>query len=180
MTMTRLDLVQREMASWTIDQVVLRVAVFVTPMIAMWAAFTSASTWSPWLLLLVVAGAFCAAQTETNLGLLVIVVVAWYWVATVDDMRTPWTLVVSLALALFHTAMAAAASVPPAGRWSAAMRIRWLRRFGVVAVITAVAWSVQIALAGARLTGNGLLLFGALVSLTAVALLLRAGALSGR
>ena len=179
MTPTRLDLVQREIASWTVDKIVLRLAVVIAPLIALCAAFAGASTWSPWLLLFVFVGAVdCATQTETNLGLLVILLLAWHWAATVDDMRTPWTLVAALAVALFHTAMAAAASVPPAGHWSAVMRIRWLRRFGVVAAVTSAAWCMQVALAGSRLTGSSLLLFVALVALTTGALLLRAGALS--
>ena len=107
-----------------------------------------------------------------------ILLLAWHWGVTVDDLRTPWTLVEALALALFHTAMAAAASVPSAGQWSAAMRIRWLRRFGVVATLTLASWLAQVALTGSRLTGSGLLLFVALVAMTATALLLRAGALS--
>ena len=138
-----------------------------------------ASSWSPWLLLLVLVGAVdCATQIESNLGLLMILLLAWHWGVTVDDLRTPWTLVEALALALFHTAMAAAASVPSAGQWSAAMRIRWLRRFGVVATLTLASWLAQVALTGSRLTGSGLLLFVALVAMTASALLLRAGALS--
>jgi hypothetical protein len=181
MRQTRFDLVQREIASWTVDQVVLRLAVVIAPVIAICAAFASASSWSPWLLLLVVVGSVdCATQTESNLGLLMILLLAWHWGITVDDLRTPWTLVAALALGVFHTAMAAAASVPSPGHWSNAMRIRWLRRFGVVAAITLASWLAQVALAGSRMTGNGLLLFVALVALTATTLLLRAGALSRR
>ena len=179
MSLTRLDLVQHEIALWTVDQIVLRLAVVATPLVAISAAFAGASSWSPWLLLLVLVGAVdCATQIESNLGLLMILLLAWHWGVTVDDLRTPWTLVAALALALFHTAMAAAASVPSAGQWSAAMRIRWLRRFGVVATLTLASWLAQVALAGSRLTGSGLLLFVALVAMTATALLLRAGALS--
>lgn len=181
MTPTWLDRVLREIASLTVDQVVLRLIVVVMPVIAMCAASASSARWTPWLLVLVfVAALDCAVQPESNLGLLVIVVVAWHWTATVDDLRTPWTLAAALAVATFHVAMAASASVPPAGRWSAAMRIKWVRRFVVVAAITLVAWCGQVALAGTRLTGNGLLLFVSLVALTATALLLRAGSLSRR
>lgn len=181
MIVTRFDRLQRELGSLTADQIVLRSIVMVTPLLTMCAAFASSSHWSVWLLLLAAVAALdCATHPETNLGLLVILLLVWHWGATVDDLRTPWTLVAALSIALFHTAMAAAASVPPAGQWSAAMRIVWQRRFGVVAAVTLAVWCLQLALAGSRPAGNAVLLFAALTALAATALLLRAGAVSRR
>jgi hypothetical protein len=159
-------------------QLGLRLAVLVAPLSALAAGFASAGGWSLWLSVIVVlCAAYCAARPESHVGLGVVVVLALYWLAAVDDLRTPWTLVAALSVAVLHAAMAAAAVAGPAGRWSSPMRVRWLRRFAALGVLTAVAWALEVALAGAQLRGTMVVLLAAMVALTALALLLRARSL---
>jgi hypothetical protein len=157
-----------------------RVLVVVGPAVTMCSAFAGDAAWSPWLLVLVVLGATeCALHADSHVGLGVIVVLVWHWAATVDDVRTPWVVPAALGIAVFHTAMAAAATTPPSASWPPQMWIRWVRRFGSVSIAIVVAWLASLVVASADIAGNALLTFVALAIVTATALVLRARSLSG-
>jgi hypothetical protein len=174
----RMTVVRHDLRSLSRDQFFMRLVVLVMPLLATCATFAAASHWIAWLLILVLAGAVeCAIHAESNLGFGIVVVIALHWIATVDDQTTPWALVVALSIAVFHTAMAASGVAAPAARWSKAMRVRWLRRLGIVIVLTVVAWCFEVFVAGTDQRGSAVVLAAALGALTVVALALRARAL---
>jgi hypothetical protein len=105
------------------------------------------------IVVVLLAGA-CALMPDGHLGLLTLLLLAWYWAATVDHPTSVATLVTALAVLVFHTALAAATVAPPAARWSRSMLHRWARRTGVVAAATAAAWCVARLLASTRMAGG--------------------------
>lgn len=175
----RFDEARHDLRSLSLDQLCLRLIVLIAPLVCTSATFAASSNWIPWLLLFVFIGAIeCATHTDSNLGFGLIIVQALHWIATVDDRRTPWLLVAALAIAAFHTAMAASGVSAPAARWSRPMRSRWARRLALVAMITVAAWAVELSLTTTDLAGSALVLAASLVMLTLAALALRARSLS--
>ena len=162
----------------TRGQLALRLLVLIAPLVALGAGFAAAGGWTVWLLVVVLVGSIdCAVRPESHLGLGLVVVLALYWLAAVDDVRTPWTLVAAVAIAVLHAAMAAAAVAGPGGHWSPAMLARWRRRFAAVVVLTAMAWTLEVVLAGARIEGTMIVMLAAMTALTTSALVLRARSL---
>jgi hypothetical protein len=124
------------------------------------------------IVVVLLAGA-CALMPDSHLGLLTLLLLAWYWAAVVDHPTSVATLVAALAVLVFHAALAAATVAPPAARWSRSMLHRWARRTGVVAGATAAAWCVARLLAGTRIDGSAALLSTALLALAGGAAWLR-------
>ena len=124
------------------------------------------------IVVVLLAGA-CALMPDGHLGLLTLLLLAWYWAAAVDHPTSAATLVAALAMRGFHAALAAATVAPPAARWSRSMLHRWARRTGVVAGATAAAWCVARLLAGTRIDGSAALLSTALLALAGGAAWLR-------
>ena len=162
-------------------QRVLRLGVLLMPLVAMATASAAASQWSiPLMLLAVALSLACVAQPDSNLGLAVIVLIAWHWAHTVGNVLTPWVLPAAAALMLFHVSMAAATVSPPAARWTASMVARWRRRSLTVMSTIAVSYGLARAFGGLHPAGNALLLACALALLASVALFLRARGLGRR
>lgn len=155
-----------------------RLAIIAAPLAGLAAAFAAASHASLWLTVLVFGlSAVCAVLPDSNIGLLVVVVLAWHWTGTVHDIHTPWVLVAAGAVATFHTAMAAATVAPPSAVWGREMTARWARRLGSLFLVIGVSWVTSLALGHIRLRGNGPLLGASLLAIAAIALLLRAASL---
>ena len=111
----------------------------------------------------------CAFVPDSHTGLAVVLVVCLHWFAAVDHVATPWALAVAAALAVFHTALAAATIAPPAAVWTRAMRRRWLRRFGGALAASAGTWAVVRAIHDRRPGGAAALMVIALVVLALAA-----------
>ena len=124
------------------------------------------------IVVVLLAGA-CALMPDGHLGLLTLLLLAWYWAATVDHPTAVATLVAALAVLVFHTALAAATVAPPAARWSRSMLHRWGRRSAVVAAATAAAWGAARLLADTSIDGNAALLSTTLLALAGGAVWLR-------
>lgn len=152
----------------------LRVAVLLSPLAAYAGTTAASGAASPVVALLLLGLAVaCTLSPESNLGLLIVTVVGIHWLVAVEDVTSPWSLVVGLALGALHLAMAAASVAPPAARWTAAMTRRWARRAGWAAAATVVV-SAAVQLVGARTIGGGAVaLIAALVWLVVAALWVR-------
>ena len=160
------------------DRTMMRVLIVTMPVVATFVTFVASADWFVWVLPVVLFGAIqCARDGESNVGLGVIVILTLHWLAAVEDRASPWTLVVALAIATFHTAMAASGVAAPDARWSTPMRVRWVRRLAVVMVTTIMAWALEMLLADADLVGSAVVLATALAVLTLAAVTLRARAL---
>jgi hypothetical protein len=111
----------------------------------------------------------CVVNPDGASGVGLVLVAGTHWLVAVDDVVTPWAVVMGAGLATLHVA-AAAASVAPAGaRWTRAMRRRWLQR-GAIVVPSGLVTLLLVGVADGRdITGSG--------PLVGVVLLAAAGAL---
>jgi hypothetical protein len=123
---------------------------------------------------------YCVVVPDSHVGLLLVVVVGIGWLAAVDDTTSPWSLFTALALLLFHLALAAASIAGSAAVWSPALRRRWSRRVGVLALACAATWLVVRAVNAYDLASSSALLAAALLLLAAAALWVRDATLTDR
>jgi hypothetical protein len=160
---------------------VLRVLVLVAPLAALLCARVASGRMVLVLDACVLAFTlYCVIVPDSHVGLVVAMLVGARWLASVDDTTTPWALGAALALLAFHTSLAAASVAAPAARWSAAMRRRWLRRVGVVALLCAATWSVTAAIGRYDVAASSALVLSALVILAAAGLWARNVTLDAR
>jgi len=117
------------------------------------------------------------AAPDTHLGLLIVLLAGSHWLATVDDVTTPWAMGFATGIALAHTSMAAASVSPPAARWSEAMRRRWARRLLTQIAVIVPTWAVVAILAEIDIGANAVVMAGALLVVAVVGLWARHGAL---
>lgn len=161
------------------QQRLLRLAVVLGPVIACLAASAVVRhVLVPVLVLVVVLALCCALQTDSNLGLLVVVVLAWHWAGVVHSPRTPWLLVAALGLLLFHAGMSLSSTGPTTASWSSSDLRRWVRRTTVVGAITLGTWLLTIAIHAIDVDGGVVVLVLSGVLLAAGALVLRARSMS--
>jgi hypothetical protein len=107
-------------------------------------------------------------------------VIWWNWIGTVEEVLTPWLLVVSIAVLVFHASTAAMATVPPSATIPTSSMLRWAVRTAVVAVATAGTWLVVVAFDSRAWRGNAALTGLALAGIVAAALAVRGRSLVRR
>ncbi len=111
----------------------------------------------------------CVVNPDGSGGVGVVLLAGTHWVLAVDDVVTPWAVVMGAGLSTLHVA-AAAASVAPAGaRWTPAMRRRWVQRGAIVVPSGLVTWLIVDVADRRDIAGSG--------PLVGIALLSAAGAL---
>lgn len=115
-------------------------------------------------------GLASAILPDTHVGLVVIGAVCLNWVAMVDNPATPWAIGVAVAIAMFHSATAAASVAPLGASWTAAMARRWSRRFVVVAAVSIPVWAATAVLDRADVGRSPVLVAAALLSVAALGL----------
>jgi hypothetical protein len=133
---------------------------------------------SAMILLVAVLTLLCVARPDSNIGLLLVVVIGVYWAITVDHRLNFWTLPAALSLLLVHTSLAAS-TTSPVDRPSNATRDRWTRRTAIVGIVTAGVWVVAYAFSQVTSPRSVLLSALSFVVLCAIALLVRAGTRTG-
>ncbi len=134
-----------------------------------------------WPFGLVLVGALAAASAvrpDTHAGLLVVAVVSWHWMATVDGVVSAWLPVAAVSLLVFHTATALAASVPNGGVVPTIVVARWAWRAAMVAVGVVALWALVVVFDGRDAAGNGALTAVALVIVAATAAFVRSRSLT--
>jgi hypothetical protein len=119
----------------------------------------------------------CVVVPDSHIGLLVVLVVAIEWLATVHDRTTPWSVGAAAALTVFHASMAAASVAPPAARWTRAMCRRWMRRSLAVMVASVGTWAFVAAIHGRLVAGSGVLVAASLAAIAIAGLWARDGTL---
>ena len=119
----------------------------------------------------------CVVHPDSHVGLLVVLVVAIQWLATVHDRTTPWSVGAAAALAVFHASMAAASVAPPAATWTRAMCRRWMRRSLAVMVASVGTWAVVAAIHGHHVASSAVLVAASLVAIAIAGLWARDGTL---
>ena len=128
---------------------------------------------APVVIVVAVLAVASALIPDGHAGLGTILLLTWYWGASVDRPTSALTLLAALAMLLFHTAMAASTVAPPAARWTRTMHRRWAARTAVAGAALVAAWVLARVLATATLDGSTAMLAAALAVLAATAAWIR-------
>lgn len=124
-----------------------------------------------------VLAAASAVRPDTHTALAVVVLVVWNWLASVDDVGTPFLPIAAVCLLVYHSVVALSASLPIGGTLPRPVLARWLRRTVLVGAATVALWATTALLDSRDAPGNGLLTALALAVLTAVAVMIRSRSL---
>jgi hypothetical protein len=119
-----------------------------------------------------------AVRPDTHIAVFVIVVVVVFWLARIDDVTTPWALIVAVALFAYHAVISLMSTAPSSAVFDHATVRTWLRRSFLVVVGTVAVWGLVLALDQGRRPGNGLLSLAALAALMIAIVLVRARSVS--
>ncbi len=158
----------------------LRALVLFSPIVAV--AFTRLASGRSTLAIdvfVVVLTASCVVVPDSHVGLLVVALIGVEWLALVDDTTTPWSLAVAVMLLLFHTSLAAASIAAPGAVWSPALRHRWSRRAGALALVCVATWLAVAAVNVYDLAASSALVAASLVVLAVAGLWARDVTLDG-
>lgn len=161
------------------QQWLLRIAAVAAAAAAVLAASGASGRWwwSFALFTVLVLAAASAIRPDTHTALVVVVVVGWHWLATVDDVDTPWLPFASVCLLVYHAVIALSANVPTGGDVPASVIGRWMRRTAVVGVATVVVWGLVVLFERRAAPGNAVLTAAALVLVAAGAVMIRSRSL---
>lgn len=132
-----------------------------------------------WLLIIGIPGIACALLPDSHFGLLVVVAILVPWLRAVDDVTSPWSLVIGALLAVFHVSMASAAVAPGSAPWTAEMTRRYVGRMVSASLVAAFAWVLAVGFDEYD-TGAGPLVAVALSAMGIAALWARDGRVRGR
>jgi len=162
------------------DGLLLRVLILVSPITALGFTRLAAGQTPPVIAVPVIALALlCVLLPDSHLGLLVVLLVATGWLATVHDPATPWSIGIAVSLTTFHASLAAATVAPPSARWTPAMRRRWSRRSLAVVVASAGTWVVVAAIDRYEIPSSDVLLAATLLTLAIAGMWAREGTVAG-
>lgn len=144
----------------------LRLLVFACPAVALVCVRVAGGN-TPGVVQLLVMGftAWCAVVPDSHGGIVVVTLLGLVWITGVDDATSPWSLVVALALLVFHLSASAASVAAPGAVWSPAMRRRWGRRTGALAAACLAVWLLVEAVNLFDLAASSSLVAAALVVL---------------
>ena len=156
----------------------LRVLILTSPAVAVRCTWLAAGHTIPVINVVVVGLALaCVVLPDSHVGLLVVLLVATEWLATVHDRTTSWSIAVAASLAVFHASMAAASVTPPAATWTRAMCRRWMRRSLTVMLGSAGTWAVVAAIHGDHVASSAVLVAASLAAIAIAGLWARDGTL---
>ena len=163
--------VLRTLSPW---QRVLRAAIMLAPAMVLSAIAIDTGHVSPpisiGLMLLTI---ISVLMPDGNMGVLTVLLLAWYWGAAINRPTSGATLLAAMGILVFHAALAASTVAPPAAVWSRPMQHRWARRTIVVGATTTAAWLAARVLDSTSLAGHAVVLLAALVGLAATAVWIR-------
>ena len=141
------------------------------------AAGANERWWPAGLIVVGVLATASAIRPDTHTAVVVVVVIVWHWLATVDGVGGPWLLVASLCLLLYHAVIALSASLPTGGDVSSATIGQWLRRTALGGATATIVWLCVVLFDRRDAAGNGALTALALAILAAGAVLVRSRSL---
>lgn len=152
----------------------LRLAALTTAIGAMFATTAAAGRWSALPLIIVpILAAITAMRPDSHAALVLMVVVMWHWLATVEGIDTPWLPITAACLVGHHSVVALMATVPIGGVLPPGTIVRWLRNTGVAAGGGLVMWALVVVLDRRDAPGNLVLTVLALVVVAAAATAIR-------
>ena len=107
-------------------------------------------------------------------------VVAWHWLATVDQVGGPWLSLAATCLLVYHGAIALSASIPIGGELPLTTIGQWASKTVLAGCATVGMWVLVAALDGRDTAGNGLLTGVALAVVAGAAVIVRSRSLTER
>jgi hypothetical protein len=156
----------------------LRLIALVAPLGAMASVAAEIGRWWWFGLAVVVALALASAfRPDSYTAVILIAVVAWHWLATVDRIGTIWLPVATCCLLVYHSVIALTASFPIGGVVPTSTLLNWLRRTGLGTCVTVAMWGLVVLMDRREAAGNGLLTALALAIAAGGAVLVRARSL---
>lgn len=153
------------------------IAVFAAVGAVLAAAGANGRLWPAGLVIVTALALASAVRADTNVALLLVVVVVWHWLATIDDASTAWLPVAAVCLLVHHTVTALTASLPAGGELPRQVLVEWVRRTALVGAATVALWAVVALLDGRAADGNGALTALALAAAGALAVTIRSRSL---
>ncbi len=161
------------------QQWLFRTLAVATPLGAMLA--TSAANQQLWLVgLAIVTGlaAVSALVPDSDVALIVVIVVVWRWLAAVDSIDTPWLPVAAVCLLGYHSVTALAASIPNGGELERDTTIKWLVQTALIGAMTVGTWGLVVMFDRRDADGNIVLSLLALALVSGAALTIRSRSLT--
>jgi len=125
------------------------------------------------LVLVVGLGVASAVRPDSHTAAVVMAIVVWQWLASIDDAMTPWVIALAALLFVFHAAVALMAVAPVSAEIEWSVLVRWVRRGVVVVGATAAMWALVAVMNERRAAGNVALTVVGLLVLTALVLVMR-------
>jgi hypothetical protein len=105
-------------------------------------------------------------RPDSHSALVVEVAVVWQWLATTDDLTTPWVVPFAVLLFVFHCTIALMAVTPIAAHVQGVLLLRWLRRTAWVTAATIGVWTIVVLADQRRARGSAALTVVGFVVLT--------------
>ena len=169
-----------ELLNTSAQQWTLRAVVVLAPLGALAAVTAELGRWWPFGAVLVAALAIAAAfRPDSHTALLVIAIVGWHVLATVDRVDSPWIPVVTCCVLVHHSVVALTATFPVGGVVPTPTLASWAVRTGIVGLASVAMWALVVVMERRDAAGNGLLTTLAVVIVGASALLIRSRSLDG-
>lgn len=141
------------------------------------AAGASGRLWPAGLVIVATLALVATVRADNHVALVIVVIVVWHWLVTVDDASTAWLPVAAVCLLVHHTVTALVASLPAGGELPREVVEAWVRRTVIVAAATVALWAVVAVLDGRAADGNGVLTALALAAAGALAVAIRSRSL---
>lgn len=144
------------------------------------AAGANGRLWPAGLFIVTVLAVASAVRPDTHMGLVLVVVIVWHWLATVDGVGGPWLPLAAVCLLVHHAVIALSASTPIGGVLPTVIVLRWVGRTALVASATVGMWAVVAVFDSRDTPGNALLTALALTIVTGGAVMIRSRSLDRR
>ena len=145
--MTRLRMTRPGMTglrAWPRSQRILRAVIGIGPGVALVASLPAgAHLWLTLFLLVLFLSVGSALVTDSGMGLVAMLLVMFWWASQVPDPLSPWVLAAAAALLATQVASVLADYGPPALDVDPLLLRLWLRRTGIIFLVTPAAWLVS-------------------------------------
>ncbi|HEY7043744.1 MAG TPA: hypothetical protein VH419_08760 [Nocardioidaceae bacterium] len=125
-------------------------------------------------IVLLTAATAATLRPDSPAPLVLIVLMAGFWMVEVRPMSVGWSIVLACCVLLVHVSTSRAATLVEHSPYDRGVTRRWLAQTGVVAATTAVVWCVVLVLHDSPLPGGLLASAAAFVAVAATLLALRA------
>ena len=161
---TRLSLLQRASGTGRVS----RVVIIVCPLLAIGCIRASGGALLPVEILVVVLSLWCVVVPDGHVGLAVVGLLSWQWVAQVHHPTFGASVAMASTVAVLHSALAACTVAPPSARWSRPMLRRWATRTAALIVASAVT-AIVVHVTGKFDIGGSAVLLGATLAVVGAA-----------